>query len=131
MTIEIGDSALDKRIITEDDINLFSNISGDKNRLHIDESFAKESIFGRRVAHGLFVSSFISAVIANKLPGEGSIYLDQKLSFRRPVFIDDEITTIVTVSGFPKPGFVSLTTVCKNQDEQEVILGEALVKLPN
>ena len=129
--MNIGDTVSEERVVTESDIRLFSSLSGDKNKLHLDEKYAKESIFGKRVAHGLFVSSFISAVIANKLPGEGSIYLDQKLSFKKPVFINDKITTVVTVSGFPKPGLVSLTTVCKNQDGKEVIWGEALVKLPS
>ena len=127
-SIKIGDQATESKVITEEDIIGFSNITGDKNPLHLDEDYAEKTRFGKRIAHGLLVASQISSVLANKLPGPGSVYLSQKLSFRRPVYIGDEITTIVKVlEKKDDKNHIKLETICLNQNEKEVIIGEALI----
>lgn len=128
--VQVGDSASLSKTITEQDIEAFARISMDDNPLHLDEAYARTSIFGGRVAHGLLVSSFISAVIARKLPGVGSIYLSQELQFLKPVFIGDTITATVTVEEIPKPSRVRLATTCTNQHGDTVVRGTALVKPP-
>ena len=96
--IQIGDSASIERVICLKDIETFSNLTGDKNPLHVDQSFAEKSKFGSRVAHGMLTSSFISTLIGETLPGEGSIITNISLDFRKPVFIDDSLRTTIEVT---------------------------------
>lgn len=128
MKLNVGDTAEIRKRITTADIESFAGVSGDYNPIHLDEEFAKSTRFGRRIAHGMLTASLISSVIANKLPGEGSIYLGQTLQFVAPVFLDDEITARVTVKQIreDKP-IVKLETICVNQRDEIVIRGEATV----
>jgi acyl dehydratase len=128
MKLSIGDSAEITKTIEQSDIDAFARVTGDHNPVHVDEEFAKTTRFGRRIAHGMLTASLISAVLANKLPGEGSVYLGQTLQFVAPVFPGDEITARVTVKEIreDKP-IVKLETVCMNQRGEVVIRGEATV----
>lgn len=128
MKFNVGDTAEITKRITASDVEGFAEVSGDHNPLHLDEEFAKSTRFGRRIAHGMLTASLVSSVIANKLPGEGSIYLGQTLQFVAPVFLDDEITARVTVKQIrdDKP-IVKLETICANQRNEIVIRGEATV----
>lgn len=100
----------------------------DLNPVHLDEAFAAQTVFKRRIVHGMYIASFISAVLANQLPGPGTIYLEQTLSFKHPVYIGDEITAQVTVEEFPRSDRVRLSTVCTKADGTVVITGSALIK---
>jgi acyl dehydratase len=128
MKVKVGDSAEITKTIEQADINAFADVTGDHNPVHVDEAFAKTTRFGGTIAHGMLAASLISAVLANKLPGEGSIYLGQTLQFVAPVFPGDEITARVTVQEIreDKP-IVKLQTVCVNQRDELVIRGEATV----
>ena len=128
MKLKPGDTASLSKTIGDEDIRAFAEASGDHNPLHLDEEFAKQTRFGRRIAHGMLSASLISAVIANELPGEGSIYLGQTLQFVAPVFLDDTVTARVTVASIreDKP-ILKLETVCTNQRNEVVIKGEATV----
>jgi 3-hydroxybutyryl-CoA dehydratase len=130
MKLDLGDSAEITKTIEETDIQAFAEVTGDHNPIHLDEAFAKTTRFGRRIAHGMLSASLISAVLANKLPGEGSIYLGQTLQFVAPVFPGDEVTARVTVKEIRKDKpIVKLETVCVNQRDEVVIRGEATVLL--
>ncbi len=131
MTMKVGDSAEITKTIEQSDIDAFARVTGDHNPVHVDEEFAKTTRFGRRIAHGMLTASLISAVLANKLPGEGSVYLGQTLQFVAPVFLGDEITARVTVREIreDKP-ILKLETVCVNQRDEIVIRGKATVLLP-
>ncbi len=128
MKIKPGDTASLSKTISDNDIRAVANATGDHNPLHLDEEFAKQMRFGRRIAHGMLSASLISAVIANELPGQGSIYLGQTLQFVAPVFPGDTVTARVTVTAIreDKP-IVKLETVCTNQRDEVVIKGEATV----
>jgi 3-hydroxybutyryl-CoA dehydratase len=130
MKFKVGDSAETIKGITEADIEVFAQVTGDRNPLHLDDAFASKSRFGRRIAHGMMTASLISAVLANKLPGEGSVYLAQSLQFVAPVFPGDDVTARVTVKEIreDKP-IVKLETICVNQRDEIVIRGEATVLL--
>jgi 3-hydroxybutyryl-CoA dehydratase len=130
--IKIGQTAEYQKTITEDDIEKFAEVSGDYNPVHMDEEYAKQTIFQGRIAHGMLSASFISTALASKLPGPGTIYLKQQLAFRKPVRIGDQITTRVEVTSKndEKKG-ITLKTTCINQEDQIVIDGEALVMLPD
>ena len=104
--------------------------SSDNNAIHINEEFAAGTIFKGRIAHGLLSASVISAAIANKLPGPGSIYVSQSLRFRAPVRAHDTVRATVTVKEMiPVRSRVLLATVC-TVGGLVVIEGEALVALP-
>jgi len=128
MTMKVGDSAEITKTIEQSDIDAFARVTGDHNPVHVDEEFAKTTRFGRRIAHGMLTASLISAVLANHLPGEGSVYLGQTLKVVAPVFPGDAITARVTVREIreDKP-ILKLETVCVNQRDEIVIRGEATV----
>jgi acyl dehydratase len=128
MKLKHGDTASFSKKITDTDIQQFADVSGDRNPLHLDDEFAKQTRFGRRIAHGMLGASLISAVLANELPGQGSIYLGQTLKFVAPVFPDDTLTAKVTVVSIreDKP-IVKLETICTNQHGETIIRGEATV----
>lgn len=128
--INLGDGAAATKTITAQEVDCFCELSGDRNPIHLDEDFARKSQFGRRIVPGLLVGSYISALLANDLPGPGTIYLRQTLEFLAPVFIGDTLTTSVTVVEIPKPGKAVLVTQCQNQGGILVLQGSALVKLP-
>lgn len=130
MKFKVGDSAETTRTIEQAHIQAFADVTGDHNPVHVDETFAQQTRFGRRIAHGMLTASLISSVLANKLPGEGSVYLGQTLQFVAPVFAGDEVTARVTVKGVreDKP-VVKLETICVNQRGETVIRGEATVLL--
>ena len=128
MKFKVGDTASVTKTFTQDDIEKFADLSGDRNPIHLDEEHAKATRFGRRIAHGMLTSSLISNVIGNELPGIGSIYLGQTLQFLAPVFPGDTITARATVTSVreDKP-IVKIETVCTNQRDEIVIKGEATV----
>jgi 3-hydroxybutyryl-CoA dehydratase len=128
MRFSVGDSAEITKTIEQADIHAFADVTGDHNPVHVDEAFAKTTRFGRTIAHGMLSASLISAVLANKLPGAGSVYLGQTLQFVAPVFPGDAITARVTVKEIrPDKPIMKLETVCTNQRAEVVIRGEATV----
>ena len=129
--LEIGLSRMLQRKITQNDILLFSKVSGDETPVHLDEGYAKQTIFGRRIAHGMLTASLISAVIAEQLPGHGTVYLSQTLKFIRPVLPGQLVTTTVLVTHIEYSNRrVMLDCECK-VDEKVVLEGEALVLAPS
>ena len=128
MKLNVGDTAEITRTIVESDIEAFADVTGDRNPVHLDDEFAKNTRFGRRIAHGMLTASLISSVLANQLPGEGSVYLGQTLQFVMPVFPGDEVTARVTVIEVRENRpIVKLETLCVNQRGETVIRGEATV----
>ncbi len=125
-----GMSASFTKTVTDDDIAMFASVSGDNNAIHLDEAYAATTAFGGRIAHGMLSAGFISAALANSLPGPGTIYLGQTLSFRAPVRPGDTVTATVTVkSVVPEKRRVVLDTVCR-VGNTVVIEGEATMMAP-
>ena len=125
--LKTGMSASFAKTITESDIVLFAAASGDNNAIHINEEFAQTTQFKGRIAHGMLSASVISAAIAGKLPGPGTIYLGQNLRFKAPVRPGDTVQATVTVKElFAEKRRVALTTVC-TVNGKVVIEGDALV----
>ena len=125
--LAIGMKASFAKTITEADIILFAGASGDNNAMHINEEFARTTPFKGRIAHGMLTASVISAAIAGRLPGPGTVYLSQNLRFKAPVRPGDTVQATVTVKELQaEKKRVLLTTVCTVGDKV-VIDGEALV----
>ncbi len=122
-----GMTATFAKTITEADIVMFAGASGDNNAMHINEEFARSTAFKGRIAHGMLTASVISAAIAGRLPGPGTVYLGQNLRFKAPVRPGDTVHATVTVKELiPEKRRVALTTVCTVGDKV-VIDGDALV----
>lgn len=122
-----GMSASMAKTVTEADIILFSGVSTDVNPAHIDEEYAKTTMFGGRIAHGMLSASFISAVLGNQLPGNGCIYVSQSLKFKAPVRPGDTVKATVTVKEVNVPkNRVILDTVCTVAGKT-VIEGECMM----
>jgi len=128
-TLAVGDTASQTRRLTDDDVMAFASATGDWNPLHTDDARAAKSRFGRRVVHGLLVASLISVVIAERLPGPGSVYVSQDLRFLGPVFPGDTVTAAVVVLAIADDRVRLLTSV-HNQVGQRVLDGEAVVLSP-
>lgn len=129
-TLSIGMSAKSINKITDEKIRTFAAISGDNNPIHLDEIFAKNSPFKKRIAHGALISSFFSSLFATELPGPGSIYVSQSTKFKKPVFIDDEVEAVVEITDINVDRKrVYFKTYCLVGDT-EVLDGAAEIYLP-
>ncbi len=129
--ISLGQTAEYEKQVTDEDVRKFADISGDYNPIHLDDEFAKDSMFGARIAHGILTASHISAVIGYIFPGPGWIYLGQSLQFRAPVKIGDTVHTAVEVTDtVAEKNIVELSTVCKVGDTV-VLKGTATIKSPD
>ena len=130
MRFKIGDKASMTKLVTERDVTLFAEVTGDQNPAHTDEAWAKNTKFGTRIAHGMFSASLVSAVLGMRLPGPGTIYMGQKLEFTAPVRFNDTITAEVEVVEIIENKRLRLRTTVVNQEGKAVLAGEALVSPP-
>jgi 3-hydroxybutyryl-CoA dehydratase len=122
----IGEEAILTKLVNDDDIKAFARISGDDNPVHMNDEYARGTMFGGRIAHGMLVAGLISAVLGTMLPGPGAIYLSQQLRFLAPVMPGDEVTARARVTGWnPEKGRVTLFTEVTNKKGTSVITGEA------
>lgn len=128
--ISVGMKASNKHLITDEKIRAFAAISEDYNPIHLDDDYAKNSQFGKRLAHGALISSFFSTLFAMKLPGAGSIYVSQSTQFKKPVFINDEVVAEIEVVDIDiDRKRVYFSTHCY-VDKVKVLIGEAEIYLP-
>lgn len=129
--LEIGMVRFMRKQLTDRDIDLFAEASSDRNPVHLDEAYARDTIFRGRIAHGMLTAGLISAVIGNQLPGHGTVYLSQSLRFTAPVRPGDVVHAEVKVLGInPASRRVTLETHCSVGDTV-VLKGEALVLAPS
>jgi len=130
-TIQVGDFATFTKTISESDVYMYAGISGDFNPAHINAVEAEKGIFKERIAHGMLTASLISTVLGTQLPGPGTIYLSQDLSFKKPVKFGDTIEAKVEViERIEEKNRLILRTTCTNQHGEIVIDGKAMVMPP-
>lgn len=129
--INVGDSAVFQKTISETDVYMYAGISGDINPAHINEEHMKDTIFKGRIVHGMLTAGLISAVLGNQLPGPGTIYLGQDLKFRAPVRFNDTIQAKVIVKEkIQEKNRIICETICINQEGTVVLSGLATVMPP-
>ena len=129
--LQIGQAAHFSKILTADDVDMFAAVSGDLNPVHLDESYAATTAFKGRIGHGAWIGSVVSAAIAMTLPGPGSIYRSQQLSFKEPVRIGDEVTVSLEVAEKKdRVRLVVINCVVVNQLDKTVAKGVAEVIAP-
>ena len=128
--LQVGQQASRTWTVSTATIEAFAAVTGDHNRAHLDEAYAQTTTFKGRIAHGMLTAGYISAVLANQLPGPGTIYLSQDLRFRAPVRPGDQVTVQVTVRELlAEKRRVVLETVAK-VGEKVVAEGTAVVLPP-
>lgn len=131
MNYKVGQKDSFTKTISDYDVYGFAGISGDLNPAHVDDVWAAGSIFKKRIAHGILVTSYISAVLGQKLPGNGTIYLSQEVKFLKPVYIGDTITAYAEITEVQEEKKrLVLRTWVENQDGEVVVDGQAVVMPP-
>ena len=129
--IEIGMVRSVQKVITDRDIELFAEVSTDRNPVHLDDSYAQDTIFGGRIAHGMLTAGLVSAVIGEQLPGHGTVYLGQSLKFLAPVRPGDMVLAEVEVTAIDySKRRVTMETRCLVEGKK-VLVGEAMVMAPS
>lgn len=127
----VGQTAIYSKTLTERDVVLFAACSGDVNPVHLDKAYAATTPFGEPIGHGMWTGALVSAAIATRLPGPGSIYRSQSLSFKHPVKIGDAVTVTLTVSEIKeRVKLVTLECEAHNQDGKLIAKGVAEVIAP-
>jgi len=129
-TLEIGQTASYSRTVTEREIQLFAELSGDRNPVHLDADYAAKTLFKERIAHGMITGALISAAVACELPGPGTIYLGQQMTFQKPVKIGDTLTVRLEILEKLPKFKVRIATRVFNQHEELVVDGEADILAP-
>ena len=129
--LKVGDSYGQSFVATDQIIKDIAKVSGDINPIHLDEAYASKSIFGRRIAHGLFCLNAISMILGNHFPGRGTILLFQSFEYKAPVYIGDIITVEVTVTEVMPKGIYLLSIVCQDQNQRKGLTGISKVKWEN
>lgn len=116
--------------VTDEKVRMFAEITGDKNPVHLDEDFAKLSLFGQRIAHGMLSAGFLSAFLAQKMPGPGAIYRKQSLKFMKPVYIPETIKIVGTIKDLePSRGVFTIQTQIFKENGELCVDGEAVAIL--
>lgn len=130
-TINVGDTDSFEKTVTETDVYMYAGLTGDINPAHINEKYMKTQVFKGRIVHGMLTAGLVSAVLGNKLPGPGTIYLGQELKFRAPVKFNDTIkATVKVIEKIEEKNRLILETICTNQDDVIVLSGIATVMPP-
>ena len=125
--VHIGDTAEVTKTFFKDDVDRFAALTGDYSRLHTDAEFAKKTPYGKPVVHGVLAASLISTVMGTKLPGEGTVFIEEQVRFLKPVFYGDMITAKVTFTACKEreDGYIgTFSGVCENQDHETVVWAE-------
>jgi acyl dehydratase len=127
--INVGQSYEFRRKITKEDIMGFAEISGDHNRLHIDEAYAKKTPYKKNIAHGMLAASLFSALVGMHCPGDSSLYLSQSLNFSEPVYPGDELHVIGTVIGKSDSTRIIILKTEIFNNGKKAVYGEAKVRV--
>lgn len=124
--VEVGQSVASRHVVDEALVRQFADVSGDHNPLHLNKEFARKTRFGRPIAHGALIMSIISALLGERLPGPGAIYLSQTASFKAPVYVGDTVEVSVRVHQVRQNGVITLTHEAK-VGEQLVLDGQSVI----
>ncbi|MFN3403205.1 MAG: MaoC family dehydratase [Cytophagaceae bacterium] len=127
--INVGDNYSETFTLTQEKVDLFAQITGDKNPLHLDAEYAASTVFKKPIIHGMFGAGIISKVLGMNFPGEGTIYLKQDISFKRPMYVDIEYQVVLTIKevNTDKHTAVIETRILEKEKGKEIVSGQAEV----
>lgn len=129
-TLQVGDTGTFTKTVSEQDVFKFADVTGDFNPLHVDEEYARRSVFGHRIAHGILLAGIISTVLGGEIPGLGTVFVELQIKFIKPVCLNDTVTAYASVMEIINPKRVRLLVACRNQHGEDVALGNAIVIPP-
>jgi len=129
--LKVGMSASFEKVLGDAEVRQYAELTGDNNPVHLDEEFAKGTMFKTRIAHGMLTASLISNILGTKLPGTGAIYISQSVRFRAPVFIGDNVKVTATITELHEERrIITLSCECHVGDKL-VLVGEAKAMVPS
>jgi 3-hydroxybutyryl-CoA dehydratase len=126
----VGQTVTYHQLIDDKTVRGYADITGDHNKIHVDDAFAAKTKFGQRIAHGGIMFGMISKVLGGQMPGLGTVYLSQLVNFHAPVFINDTVTLEATITALLPKHVAKITTILKKQTGEIVVDGVCTVKLP-
>ena len=126
----VGQSVSFTQIIDDKLVRGYADLTGDHNPIHVEDAFAKKTKFHQRIAHGGILFGIVSMVLGDKMPGIGTIFMSQLVNFHAPVFINDKVTVVVTITALLPKHVAKLSTIATKQDGTVVMDGVSTVKLP-
>jgi acyl dehydratase len=127
---KVGQTVSFTQVIDDKLVRGYADLTGDHNPIHVDEAFAKKTKFHQRIAHGGILFGIVSMVLGDKMPGIGTIFMSQLVNFHAPVFINDKVTVVVTITALLPKHVAKLSTIATKQDGTVVMDGVATIKLP-
>jgi len=126
----VGQTCSFQQLVDDALVRGYADLTGDHNKLHLDDAYAKQTKFGRRIAHGGILFGMISRTLGGEMPGPGTVYLSQLVNFQAPVFIGDTVTLVATITALLPKHVATITTIMTKQTGEIVLDGVATVKLP-
>jgi 3-hydroxybutyryl-CoA dehydratase len=126
----VGQTCAYHQVIDDALVRGYADLTGDHNKIHVDDAFARKTKFGRRIAHGGIMFGMISKVLGGEMPGLGTVYLSQLVNFHAPVFIDDTVTLVATITALLPKHVAKINTIITKQTGEIVVDGVSTVKLP-
>ncbi len=126
----VGQTCTYHQLVDDKLVRGYADLTGDHNKIHVDDAFAKKTKFGQRIAHGGIMFGMISKVLGGEMPGLGTVYLDQSVEFLAPVFINDTVTLVLTITALLPKHIAKINCVMTKQTGEVVVHGVATVKLP-
>ena len=126
----VGQKCTFHQLVDDKLVRGYADLTGDHNKIHVDDAFAKKTKFGQRIAHGRIMFGMISKVLGNQMPGLGTVFLSQLVEFLAPVFINDTVTLELTITALLPKHVAKINCVMKKQTGEVVVHGVATVKLP-
>jgi 3-hydroxybutyryl-CoA dehydratase len=126
----VGQSVTYHQLVDDKLVRGYADLTGDHNKIHVDDAFAAKTKFGQRIAHGGIMFGMISKVLGGQMPGLGTVYLSQLVNFHAPVFINDTVTVEATITALLPRHVAKITTILKKQTGEIVVDGVSTVKLP-
>jgi acyl dehydratase len=127
---KVGQTVSFTQVIDDKLVRGYADLTGDHNPIHVDDAFAKKTKFHQRIAHGGILFGIVSMVLGDKMPGIGTIFMSQLVNFHAPVFINDQVTVVVTITALLPKHVAKLSTIATKQDGTVVMDGVATIKLP-
>jgi 3-hydroxybutyryl-CoA dehydratase len=126
----VGQTRTYHQLVDDALVRGYADLTGDHNKIHVDDVFAKKTKFGRRIAHGGIMFGMISKVLGGEMPGLGTVYLSQLVNFHAPVFINDTVTLVATITALLPKHVAKINTIMTKQTGEVVVDGVCTVKLP-
>jgi len=127
---KVGQSVTYSQVIDDRLVRGYADLTGDHNPIHVDDAFAKKTKFRQRIAHGGILFGIVSMMLGDKMPGIGTIFMSQTVNFHAPVFINDKVTVVVTITALLPKHVAKLSTIATKQDGTVVMDGVSTIKLP-